>query len=86
MQFNASLLALLLLLYGPLGVAKATGFNMPVMVVGGNFTLGGRPSNLAQYDPQLKLWVRRALCAGFAAHTPGSPRVQQRLFALRAPR
>ena len=26
-------------------------------VVGGNFTLGGRPSNLAQYDPTLKLWV-----------------------------
>jgi hypothetical protein len=26
-------------------------------VVGGNFSLGGRPSNLAQYDPELKLWV-----------------------------
>ena len=32
-------------------------YEMPVMVVAGNFTLGGRISNLAQYDPTLKLWV-----------------------------
>ena len=30
---------------------------MPTMIVGGNFTLGGRSSNLAQYDPKLKLWI-----------------------------
>eukprot|EP00613_Pedinella_sp_CCMP2098_P067874 CAMPEP_0171978690 /NCGR_PEP_ID=MMETSP0993-20121228/253274_1 /TAXON_ID=483369 /ORGANISM="non described non described, Strain CCMP2098" /LENGTH=280 /DNA_ID=CAMNT_0012630655 /DNA_START=55 /DNA_END=893 /DNA_ORIENTATION=+ len=32
-------------------------FSVPVMMVGGNFTLGGKPSNLAQYDPELRLWV-----------------------------
>ena len=46
--------ALLLLAMLPL---RSCTFTVPTMVVGGNFTLGGRPSNLAQYDPKLKLWI-----------------------------
>eukprot|EP00614_Pseudopedinella_elastica_P012013 CAMPEP_0172601224 /NCGR_PEP_ID=MMETSP1068-20121228/21387_1 /TAXON_ID=35684 /ORGANISM="Pseudopedinella elastica, Strain CCMP716" /LENGTH=197 /DNA_ID=CAMNT_0013402135 /DNA_START=155 /DNA_END=745 /DNA_ORIENTATION=- len=38
-------------------VEASQDYDVPVMVVGGNFTLGGRSSNLAQYDPELKLWV-----------------------------
>lgn len=38
-------------------IPQSNAFEVPVMVVAGNFSLGGRSSNLAQYDPKLKLWV-----------------------------
>ena len=32
-------------------------YKIPVLVAAGNFSLGGRVSSVAQYDPNLKLWV-----------------------------